>query len=134
MNAGAVVLSRSAQVSPEVSALDESDQQDNANARMATGRRLIHGNGCQYPQAVGPSDLLMVDFDIRRVKWAGLYLVEAIDAGQVTWRGCRRFDPRPNGELWIDETGNGDWTLFTDGCGWRIAGYVEQVYKPASAL
>ena len=131
MSASVVVLSRSASVTPDLLTLDEGDHQDYASARMPTGRRLIAGNRFQYPPAVGPSDLLMVDFDIRRVKWAGLYLVYAEEGQSVTWMGCRRFDPRINGDLWIDESGHGDWTSFPVASRWRIAACVKQVYKPA---
>ena len=103
-----------------------------SNSSQLSGRRLIRAEFCQYPPAIEPADLVMVRFDQKRVQWPGLYLFEEIQDGRVRWMGCRRFDVTPSG-VKVDATGHGDWQLFAGHAAatWRIAGYVEEVYKPS---
>ncbi|GBG03812.1 hypothetical protein AZSI13_31390 [Azospira sp. I13] len=102
-----------------------------ANASGAEGIRLIPSHGCYYPPAVKSADLLLVDFDQRAINRPGLYLVEEVSAGRVVWMGCRRFDVMPSG-VRIDISGDGDWQPFigNTAMSWRIAGQVQEVYRP----
>jgi len=89
---------------------------------------------CWYPPAVDVQDVLRVDFDRRSIGPDGLYLVEEVgEDGRVVWRGCRRFAHRLAGGLELDTTGEGNWMPIDSlaRINWRIAGHVEQVYKPA---
>lgn len=97
---------------------------------VLTGTMVIPAGDCQYPPAIKAMDLLKVDFDCHSVGHDGLYLVEILNAKGVEWRGCRRFQKKP--DLHIDVSGNGEWRPCSLGAGgMRVAGYVEQVYKPA---
>lgn len=104
---------------------------DETNASGLDGMRLISAHACYYPPAVKSADLLLVDFGERAIRLSGLYLVEETKGGDVVWRGCRRFDPVPDG-IRFDATGEGDWQPFNGYAAenWRIAGYVHEVYRP----
>lgn len=99
---------------------------------QATGQRLIPAGFCYYPPAVKSADLLLVDFDAREIgTGGGLYLVEEVKGGGVTWMGCRRFDRHP-GQTLVDIDGAGSWKpIDLLAVGWRIAGEVKQVFKPS---
>jgi hypothetical protein len=84
-----------------------------------------------YPPAIGPGDLLTVDFDVHAVSEDGLYLVEETGSQGVVWRGCRRFQRIAEG-LAMDFSGNMNWREIDLGATrLRVAGLVTQVYKPA---
>lgn len=85
--------------------------------------------GCWYPPSVQDNDLLQVDFSCRAVTRDGLYLVEEVRAGNVAWRGCRRFAIRPSG-LCLDASGEGEWMTAPPASTLRIVGYVERVFRP----
>ena len=74
---------------------------------------------------------MRVDFDKHEIGCEGLYLLEELGDLGVTWRGCRRFARMP--DLRMDVSGTGEWKSLFDLNAYRlrIAGYVEQVYKPA---
>lgn len=99
---------------------------------MLSGCMVVSADTCQYPPSVGPADLLRVNFDRRTVGPDGLYLLERIGPRGVEWRGCRRFVHELAG-LMVDQSGRGDWipAPSLSAVNLRIAGYVEQVYKPA---
>jgi hypothetical protein len=103
-----------------------------SDKERATGVRIIPALACMYPPAVKSDDLLLVDFDDREISTGGgLYLVEEIGRNGVSWMGCRRFDRHPDQTL-IDIDGEGDWKpINLDAVGWRVAGHVQQVYKPS---
>lgn len=95
------------------------------------GLRLISASACYYPPAVNSADLLLIDFDVLTVRHGGLYLIEETSSNSVVWRGCRRFDCRPEG-LWLDLDGVGDWQpIDLSAVSWRIAGEVRQIFKPS---
>lgn len=95
------------------------------------GLRLISASACYYPPAVNSADLLLVDFGILAVRYGGLYLIEEVHDGAIVWRGCRRFERRPDG-VWLDLDGAGDWQPVDLGAvHWRIAGEVREVFKPS---
>lgn len=100
---------------------------------LLTGILVVPAMSCQYADQVRASDLLEVDFDVRRVVEPGLYLVEELGGRGVAWRGCRRFERRPThkGErLWMDYTGAMDWRpIDLDDVGWRVVGHVRSVYR-----
>lgn len=97
---------------------------------MLSGTLIVPAHDCQYPPDVKANDLLRVDFDMRTVEADGLYLVEMLNPNGVAWRGCRRFQKMPH--LHMDMSGAGEWKPFSlEAQGMRVAGYVEQVYKPA---
>lgn len=104
-----------------------------AEQQQKLGRRFIPAGACSYPPAVMPDDVLLVDLDADRVTVDGLYLLERIEAGVVTWLGCRRFEVAITGGLRVDETGHGDWVPFAGAAGARIAGRVVRVYRPTDA-
>lgn len=102
-----------------------------SNQYEIAGERLIPATHCQHPPLINASDLLLVDFDRRSVKYGALYLFEEIGEGGVVWRGCRRFDRQP-GKTLIDVSGQGEWRPFDDQSGrWRIVGEVRTIYKPS---
>ena len=103
---------------------------DNNEQAMLTGTLIIPARDCQYSPSVNASDLIQVDFDKREIGCEGLYLLEELNDKGVTWRGCRRFAKMP--DLRMDISGAGEWMPFPDlSAYWlRVAGYVEQVYKP----
>lgn len=97
------------------------------------GRKLFDADSCQYADTVRPGDLIDADFDTKEVHvGGGLYLVEAVESGEVVWRGCRRMIRGPDG-IKVDESGRGDWVSLPSlaETGWRIAGIVKHVYRPA---
>ena len=49
----------------------------------------------------------------------------------VAWMGCRRFSRSLDGVLSVDDSGRGDWRDVSslEAAGFRVAGYVEQVYR-----
>lgn len=110
------------------------NQPDNESASDAEGCRLIPATKCFYPPAVEVDDLLRVDFDRKAIEANGLYLMEEYgENSKITWRGCRRFRLMPlTNEVRMDLSGEGEWQAMPDLAiyGWRIAGFVEQVYKP----
>lgn len=75
--------------------------------------------------------MLRANFDRTSIGKDGLYLIEAMGADGVEWVGCRRFAVGMGGGLSVDDTGRGDWRELgsPDAWGWRVAGYVEQVYR-----
>ena len=99
------------------------------------GRRLIPATKCFYPPAINFGDLLLVNFDNKGIDRNGLYLLEEVSkCAAITWRGCRRFRLKPlTNEVWMDVSGDGEWRAMPDlsPYGWRVAGYVEEVYSPA---
>lgn len=105
---------------------------EHSHSRAAEGRRLIAGNTAYYPPAIKHADLVLADFDAKAVRGGGgLYLVEEVLAGRVTWTGCRRFDIRPEG-LAVDISGDGNWhSIDLAAVSWRIAAEVCQVFKPS---
>ena len=108
-------------------------QPDNDYASNADGRRLITAQMCRYPPAVNPDDLLRVNFDVKKYRHEGLYLLEEAKDDRIVWRGCRRFQRNMvTGELQLDQSGEGDWFNVADMSKfpWRIVGLVETVYKP----
>lgn len=99
-----------------------------------SGLRHVPAAAFSYPPAVNATDILLVDFDVRRVRHGSLYIIE-LDSGHSTWTGCRRMDMRLDGAVWIDETGAGNWKdvgQFAD-TNWRVLGEVREVYKPANS-
>lgn len=112
-------------LAPVVTSLSRSEQ------NRAIGERLIPATACLYPPHVNANDLLLVDLDRRTIEYGALYLVEEIDAGEIVWMGCRRFD-RHQGRTVVDLTGDGEWQDFEAlPVRWRIAGEVRQVFKPS---
>jgi hypothetical protein len=100
---------------------------------VPSGRAMFDGVNCQYGDAVKAGDLVAANFDEKRVSTGGgLYLLESLQDGAVAWRGCRRLMKVP-AEISIDLDGHGDWTTLPslEDCGWRVAGRVEKVYRPA---
>lgn len=91
--------------------------------------------GCFYPPAIESPDLLQVDFDCRHFDGDGLYLVEAVEHGDVTWRGARRFQRKPSG-LHIDLSGEREYQRIesVESVGLRIVGQVLEVYRPARRI
>ena len=111
-------------------------QVDHFNGTPFTGRALFPGDSCQYADAVKPGDLVAANFDVKRVHAGGaLYLLEAVEGGRVTWRGCRRMMLMFNGGVGVDQSGRGDWVTVpsVEASGYRIAGIVEKVYRPTDA-
>lgn len=95
------------------------------------GERLIPATAYLYPPAIEQNDLLLVNFHCHAVEYGALYLVEEMNAGKVSWVGCRRLDRQP-GNTRIDLTGRGDWQdIDLHAVCWRIAGEVRQVFKPS---
>lgn len=94
-----------------------------------SGVALVPGALCQYGAAVGPNDVLHVDFDRHQVGADGLYLVEAVAGGAVTWIGCRRIAKTVTGGVLVDQSGAGDWVTVPslESVGMRVAGVVERV-------
>lgn len=96
-----------------------------------SGAALVPAGLCQYGAAVLAGDVLRVNFDCDRIGRDGLYLVEAMTDDGVAWMGCRRFSRGIDGALSVDDSGRGDWREVGagDAGGFRVAGYVEQVYR-----
>lgn len=90
------------------------------------GRRFIPAEACSYPPAVHADDVLLVDLDADRVTSDGLYLLERIEAGAVTWMGCRRFEIGLQG-VRVDDCGQ--MVPFPADGAVRIAGRVLSVYS-----
>jgi hypothetical protein len=109
------------------------DLQDGSNAQRLTGQMLVPAHNCWYPPAVDMQDILLVDFDVNHVaeQQEGLYLVEEISGGRITWRGCRRI-ASSFGRLTLDVSGEQEWMPINSlsSINWRIVGRVEKVYKP----
>lgn len=91
------------------------------------GRRFIPAEACAYPPAVEPDDVLLVDLDADSVTVDGLYLVERVKDGAVTWMGCRRFELSVLGGVNMVEA-TGELVAFAADARLRIAGRVLRVY------
>lgn len=102
-------------------------QQDEQKQNL--GRRFIPADACSYPPAVMPDDVLLVDLDVNSVTTDGLFLLERIEAGAVTWMGCRRFEIGLQG-VRVDDCGQ--MVPFHPDGGLRIAGRVLSVYSKKS--
>lgn len=102
-----------------------------AEPPMLQGRSIVPAYGCYYPPSVQVTDLLDVDFDRRDIGPDGLYLVEIVKDGKVTWRGCRRFQRHPFNGLIVDEDGELHWKKIASAqaYGYRVVGYVKKVYR-----
>ena len=87
------------------------------------GVALVPAGLCAYGAAVDADDVMRVDFDCDRIGRDGLYLVEA-----MTHDGFARGI---DGALSVDDSGRGDWRELgaLDTGGFRVVGYVEQVYR-----
>ncbi len=99
-------------------------------ADRLSGVRIVPASiGAYYPPIVAGADLLQVDFDARAVRHDAVYLVEST---RDDWRGCRRFQVKPEG-VHIDDSGAGDWRNIgtLDAVGLRVAGEVLEVFKPS---
>lgn len=103
----------------------------NAPERRLSGVSLVPAGVCQYGAAIGAADVLRVDFGRNNITRDGLYLVEAVTNDGVEWVGCRRFARGIDGALSVDDSGRGDWREVgaVDAGGFRVVGYVEQVYR-----
>ena len=101
------------------------------HASRLSGVALVPAGLCQYGEQVRPADLLRVDFDADTIRVDGLYLVEGMTDDGVAWMGCRRFSRGLDGALSVDDSGRGDWrdASSLEAAGFRVAGYVEQVYR-----
>lgn len=98
------------------------------------GRALFDGTTCLCGDAIQAGDLVAANFDVKDVHTGGgLYLLEARDNGQVTWRGCRRMMRTLTG-IAIDQNGQGDWITVPNlnDTRWRVVGIVESVYRRVS--
>ena len=95
------------------------------------GLALVPAGQCQYGEQVRAADLLRVDFDADSIRRDGLSLVEGMTDDGVAWMGCRRFSRALDGALSVDDSGRGDWRDVSslEAAGFRVAGYVEQVYR-----
>lgn len=101
------------------------------HASRLSGVALVPAGLCQYGEQVRAADLLRVDFDADTIRVDGLYLVEGMTDDGVSWMGCRRFSRGLDGALSVDDSGRGDWRDVSslEAAGFRVAGYVEQVYR-----
>ena len=101
------------------------------HASRLSGVALVPAGMCQYGEQVRAADLLRVDFDADTIRVDGLYLVEGVTDDGVAWMGCRRFSRGLDGALSVDDSGRGDWRDVSnlEAAGFRVAGYVEQVYR-----
>ena len=101
------------------------------HASRLCGVALVPAGLCQYGEQVRAADLLRVDFDADSIRRDGLYLVEGMTDDGVSWMGCRRFSRGLDGALSVDDSGRGDWRDVSnlEAAGFRVAGYVEQVYR-----
>ncbi len=105
------------------------------------GLRLVFGDPCQYGDQVAADDVLYIDFDRKKVACDGLYLVEWMEGGRVTWMGCRRFAIVPTStgsNIEVDWLADGHWKacdiepngrLLLNGAELRVVGYVRDVYR-----
>ena len=83
----------------------------------------------------------LVTFDRKKVARDGLYLVEWMEGGRVTWMGCRRFAIVPTStgsNIKVDWLADGRWEacdiesngrLRLGDAELRVVGYVRDVYR-----
>ena len=92
-----------------------------------TGRALIGGEQCLFGDEVRPDDLVLANFDKRKVHTGGaLYLLQSNNG----WRGCRRLMAVLDGGIEIqDGRGNCTTVRNMDETNWRVVGTVETVYR-----
>jgi hypothetical protein len=96
---------------------------------------VIPAMHCSAPDEIDPDDLVLVNFDRRKIACDGLYLLERVEPAGVVWCGCRRFQmPFMRGMVLKMREGSG-WVDVPDlaALGLRVAGYVERIYmrRPA---
>lgn len=125
-----------------MSALDDYIEPDESQRESAgtevvpelSGHRIFMGTYCQYGDIIKPADLVEADFDRKTIaNGGGLFLVEIVEDGRVTWMGCRALSYRPDGVA-VDTNGRGEWETFPslEATGYRIAGMVKNVYRATS--
>ena len=105
------------------------------------GLSLVFSGPCQYGDQVAADDVLYIDFDRKKVARDGLYLVEWMEGGRVTWMGCRRFAIVPTStgsNIKVDWLADGRWEacdiesngrLRLGDAELRVVGYVRDVYR-----
>ena len=114
-----------------MNAINAINAANRTQASRLCGVALVPAGLCQYGEQVRADDLLRVDFDADTIRRDGLYLVEGVTDDGVAWMGCRRFARGIDGALSVDDSGRGDWREVGagDAGGFRVVGYVEQVYR-----
>ena len=114
-----------------INAIHAINAANRTQAARLCGVALVPAGLCQYGEQVRAADLLRVDFDADSIRRDGLYLVEGVTDDGVAWMGCRRFSRGLDGALSVDDSGRGDWRDVSnlEAAGFRVAGYVEQVYR-----
>ena len=114
-----------------INAINAINAANRTQAARLSGVALVPAGLCQYGEQVRAADLLRVDFDADSIRRDGLYLVEGVTDDGVAWMGCRRFSRGLDCALSVDDSGRGDWRDVSslEAAGFRVAGYVEQVYR-----
>ena len=95
-------------------------------------RATLEGWQCTYGDAIKPRDIVVANFDLRRVSTGGgLYLVQQLPGCDDEFRACRRMMRVPDGVM-IDQDGHGDWSTFDspEAAGWEVVGTIETIYRP----
>ena len=101
-----------------------------SKAHIRDGQQLIDGKLCTYGDAIRVGDIVKANFSRTDVSTGGgLFLLEHVHDGHVTWTGCRRMTRLPNG-IALDDSGDGDWQTVGDlaSRNLRVVATVEAVY------
>ncbi|HOB65831.1 hypothetical protein [Ottowia sp.] len=96
------------------------------------GRAVFEGRYCEYGEYISADDVVLANFDQRRVTTGGgLYVVQSIKDGQPAWTGCRYMMRQLSGIV-VNEDGRKNWQHVPDldATKWVVVGTVEAVYRP----
>lgn len=107
----------------------------NASRSPIANKVLMPAHDCWCPPAVDMHDVLRVDFSRTAIGPNGHYLIQIKDANGE-WRGCRPFRRQElTQRIEMDVSGSGEWQAIAslEDLNIDVVGFVEQVYKPASA-
>lgn len=101
------------------------------------GIHILQAHAQLFGSYIQAHDVIEVDFDVRRIYCDAEYLIAYRQNGDYCWYGVRRFQFRPNGELWIATP------EYPTGATWskvsaklqrdiEVFGIVREVFKPVS--
>lgn len=96
------------------------------------GRAIFEGRYCEYGEYISADDVVLANFDLRRVTTGGgLYVVQSIKDGQAAWTSCRYMMRHLSGII-VNQDGLKDWQHVhdLDATPWVVVGTVEAVYRP----
>lgn len=104
------------------------------------GLHLLQTHSTLFGEFVEAHDVIEVDFDVRHINCDAEFLIAYHCADDRSWYGVRRFQRRPNKELWIADPGlqgrEVTWKKVAPDAlrNIEVFGIVREVFKPYSKI